>query len=152
METIGKLVNLMIVLKFAWYIAMIHYAYLRVYNRKKHSPVLLHISYCGFCAPITPAITGPWFNPIRNLNRWNDSRLIWSSAVINAMAKSTRTSTLCSSVRFASYIEYRIAVELFKKPFKMQKRFLFFWLDRMQFLMRLWKRFIFENAFSRIHE
>ena len=25
--------------------------------------VLPQISYCGFWAPITPATTGPWFNP-----------------------------------------------------------------------------------------
>ena len=25
--------------------------------------VLPQMSYCGFWAPITPATTGPWFNP-----------------------------------------------------------------------------------------
>ena len=24
------------------------------------------MSYCGFCEPITPAITGPWFIPVRH--------------------------------------------------------------------------------------
>lgn len=65
--------------------------------------VLLHMSYWGFCAPITPAITGPWFNPMRKRNRWKLSRLIWSSTDIKASANSTTTVTLCSSVRRSSY-------------------------------------------------
>lgn len=93
-------------------------------------PVLDQISYWGFWAPlcvrkrsksmfycfqfdwimpkcnilpITPAITGPWFSPMRSLNLWNDSRLMVSRVCIRAMAKSTSTTTLCSSVRLASW-------------------------------------------------
>lgn len=58
--------------------------------------VLPQMSYCGFCAPTTPAMTGPWFNPILSLNRWKDSRFICSKMVINAIANSTRITTLCS--------------------------------------------------------
>lgn len=64
--------------------------------------VLLQISYCGFWAPITPAITGPWFSPMRSRKRWNDSRLIESNMDIKAIANSTNMTTLCSSVRFSS--------------------------------------------------
>lgn len=65
--------------------------------------VLLQISYCGFWAPITPAMTGPWFNPMRKRKRWKLSRFIWSSTDIKAIANSTTTVTLCSSVRRSSY-------------------------------------------------
>lgn len=64
---------------------------------------MVKISYWGFWAPITPAITGPWFNPIRKRKRWKLSRLIWSSTDIKASANSTTTMTLCSSVRRSSY-------------------------------------------------
>lgn len=64
--------------------------------------VLLQISYCGFWAPITPAMTGPWFNPMRKRKRWKLSRFIWSSTDIKAIANSTTTVTLCSSVRLSS--------------------------------------------------
>lgn len=53
-------------------------------------------------SPITPAITGPWFSPIRRRKRWKDSRFMVSSVCISAIAKSTSTTTLCSSVRLAS--------------------------------------------------
>lgn len=64
--------------------------------------VLLHMSYCGFWAPITPAITGPWLRPMRKRKRWKLSRLIWSSTDIKAVANSTTTVTLCSSMRRSS--------------------------------------------------
>lgn len=64
--------------------------------------VLLQMSYWGFWAPITPAITGPWLSPMRRRNRWKDSRLIESSMDIKAIANSTKMTTLCSSVRFSS--------------------------------------------------
>lgn len=31
--------------------------------------VLPQMSYCGFWAPITPATTGPWFNPDKRYGR-----------------------------------------------------------------------------------
>lgn len=45
--------------------------------------VLPHMSYCGFLAPMTPAITGPWFMPVKKYNYFNTSFETMSHFIAN---------------------------------------------------------------------
>ena len=47
------------------------------------------ISYCGFCAPMTPATTGPWFKPERERDTQRISHKITCTWMLNGLVAST---------------------------------------------------------------
>ena len=57
-----------------------------------------HTSYCGFCAPTTPAITGPWLIPVSNKARYSHQLVVLPHNVIQLIVMLSPRLADCGKV------------------------------------------------------